>query len=177
MYNRKRPDSHRFMGGRSHVFCFDFISLGTWRFSTTSVKVVGTVAHQWMLLIINIQRSRTPFAFELRLIPLPTICNIIQTRMNYGINYVSICRTLVFVSHRILPDHCTAEANAQTHDHCQSTCRPFLSNVFAVFFHWMRPSNVYCWRSSCLDLVTAQAIIPQLTSDSVSHTHQMPRVV
>ena len=93
--------------------------------------------------------------------------------MNYGINYVSICRTLVFVSHRILPDHCTAEANAQTHDHCQSTCRPFLSNVFAVFFHWMRPSNVYCWRSSCLDLGTTRVIIPQLISDPVSNTHQI----
>ena len=53
----------------------------------------------------------------------------------------------------------------------------FLSNVFSVFFHWMRPSNVYCWRSSCLDLVTAQGIIPQSASDSVSNNHQMPRLV
>ena len=30
---------------------------------------------------------------------------------------------------------------------------------------------------SDLDLITAHAIIPQLTSDSVSHTHQMPRAV
>ena len=52
----------------------------------------------------------------------------------------------------------------------------FLSNVFSVLFHWMRPCNVHCWRSSCLDLVTAHAIIPQLISDPVSHTHQVPRV-
>ena len=52
----------------------------------------------------------------------------------------------------------------------------FLSNVFSVFFHWMRSCNVHCWRSSCLDLVTAHAIIPQLISDPVSHTHQVPRV-
>ena len=51
MYSRKRPDSHRFMGGLYHVFGFDFKSLGTWLFSTT-VTVVGTVAHQWRDLII-----------------------------------------------------------------------------------------------------------------------------
>ena len=49
----------------------------------------------------------------------------------------------------------------------------FLSNVFSVFFHWMRPCNVHCWRSSCLDLVTAHAIIPQLTSDPILNTHQI----
>ena len=43
--------------------------------------------------------------------------------------------------------------------------------------HWMRSSNLCWWRSYCLDSVTAQAIIPQLTYDSVSNTHQMPRVV
>ena len=75
MYSRERPDSHRFMGGRSHVFCFDFKSLGTCLFSTI-VKVVGTVAHQWMDLIINIQRSRTPFVFEICLISLQSVLNI-----------------------------------------------------------------------------------------------------
>ena len=92
--------------------------------------------------------------------------------MNHGIHYVSICWTFVFVSHCMLPDRCTAEVNAQMRDHCQSTCR-FVSNVFSVFFHWMRPSDVYCWRSSCLDLGTARVIIPQLTSDPVSTTHQI----
>ena len=42
MYSRKRPDSHRFMGGRSRVFCCDFKSMGNRLFSTTA-KVVGTV--------------------------------------------------------------------------------------------------------------------------------------
>ena len=97
--------------------------------------------------------------------------------MNHGRHYVSVCRTFAFVFHCTLPDRCTAEANAQMHDHCQSTCRLFYPTIFQYFFHWMRPSNVFCWRSSCLDLVTAQAIIPQLTSDSVSNTNQMPRVV
>ena len=74
MYSRKRPDSHRFMGGRSRVFCCDFKSMGNRLFSTTA-KVVGTVAHQWMDLIINIQRSVTPFVFETCLIPLQSVFN------------------------------------------------------------------------------------------------------
>ena len=74
MYSRKRPASHRFVGGRSHVFCFNFKSLGTRLFSTTA-KVVGTVAHQWMDLIINIQGSRTPVVFEICLIPLHSVLN------------------------------------------------------------------------------------------------------
>ena len=44
-------------------------------FSGTTVKVVGTVAHQWMDFIINIQRSRTPFVFEICLIPLQSVLN------------------------------------------------------------------------------------------------------
>ena len=130
MYSRQRPDSQRFMGGRSHVFCFEFKSLGTWLFSAT-VKVVGTVAYQWMDLIINIQRSRTPFVFEKCLIPLQSVLN---TNSDDGIHYVSICRTFVFVSHCILPDRCTAEANAQMHDHCQSTCRLFFIQCFFSIF-------------------------------------------
>ena len=55
MYSRKKPNPERFMGGRSHVFCFDFESLGTSFFSTT-VIVVGTVAHLWMDLTINVRR-------------------------------------------------------------------------------------------------------------------------
>ena len=67
---------------------------------------------------------------------------------------------------------CTADVNAQMHDHCQSTCR-FLSSVFSVFFRWTRPSNVYCRQSSCLDLDTVRVVVPQLTSDPVSTTHQI----
>ena len=75
MYSRKRPDSYRFMRGRSRVFCFDSKSLGTFLFSTT-VKVVRAVAHhQWMDLIINIQRSRTPLVFEICLIPFQSVLN------------------------------------------------------------------------------------------------------
>ena len=33
------------------------------------------VAHQWMDLIISIQRSRTPFVFEICLIPLQSVLN------------------------------------------------------------------------------------------------------
>ena len=93
--------------------------------------------------------------------------------MNHGIHHVSICWTFVFVSHCILPDRCRAEVNAQMHDHCRSTCRLIHPMFFSVFFHWMRPSNVYCWRSSCLDLGTTRVIIPQLISDPVSNTHQI----
>ena len=75
MYSRKRPDSHRFTGGRSHVFCFDFKSLGTCLFSNTPKKIVGTVAHQWIDLIINIQDPAFAHTFCLRTMPHSvTIC-------------------------------------------------------------------------------------------------------
>ena len=97
--------------------------------------------------------------------------------MNHGIHYASVCRTFVFVSHCILPDRCTADANAQMHDHCQSTCRLLYPMFFQYFFDWITLKFNYCWRPSCLDLATAQDFIPQLTPDSVSNTHQMPRAV
>ena len=116
------------------------------------------VAHQWRDLIINIQRSRTPFVFEKCLIPLQSVLNTDSDESLSPTAYSQIV--------------CTAEVNAQMHDHCQSTCR-FISNVFSVFFRWTRPSNVYCRQSSCLDLGTAQGMISQLTSDPVSTTHQI----
>ena len=76
MYSRKIPDSHRLIGGRSHVFYFDFKSLGTWLFGTT-VKVFGT-SHTsgWIWYYIpGIQRSRTPFVFEICVIPLKPVLN------------------------------------------------------------------------------------------------------
>ena len=168
--------------------------------------------------------------------------------MNHGIHYVSNCWTFVFVSHCILPDRCTAEVNAQMHDHCQSTCRLLYPMFFQHFFiacdpqmyivgghlvsiwapprlfyhnwflipsrtpiifrfghrprhythNWLlirprtpirsrfghRPrhyTTIDFWSDlehpSDLGLVTTHAIIPQLTSNPVSHTHQMPRVV
>ena len=56
--------------------------------------------------------------------------------MNHGIHYVSVCRTFVFVSRCTLPDRCKAEANAQMHDHRQSTCRLFFIQCvfFGIFF-------------------------------------------
>ena len=74
MYSRKIPDSHRLIGGRSHVFYFDFKSLGTWLFGAT-VKVFGT-SHTsgWIWYYIpGIQRSRTPFVFEICVIPLKPV--------------------------------------------------------------------------------------------------------
>ena len=168
MYSRKRLDSHRYMGGRSHVFCFDIKSLGTWLFSTT-VKEVGTVAHQWMDLVINIQRSRTPLVFEICLIPLQYVLNTDSDE-----SWHTLC---VHLSNVCLPLHTPRSLHSR--GQCPNArllsvnLSPFLSNVFSVFFHWMRPSNVYCWRSSCLDLGTAQAIIPHLISDPVSNTHQI----
>ena len=115
--------------------------------------------------------------------------------MNHGIQYVSICWTFVFVSHCIFPDRCTAEVNAQMHEHCQSTCRLFIQCFFQYFFMGRGPqmyavgghlvsiwdyTTIDFWSGldnpSDLDLANAYAIIPQLTSDPVSHTHQRPRV-
>ena len=139
MNSRKRSDSHRFMG----VVPMSFVLVSNrWAldFSVLYCKSSWHVAHHWRDSIINIQRSRTPFAFEICLIPLQSVK--IQTRMNHGIHYASICWTFVFISHCILPDHCTAEVNAQMHDHCQSTCR-FVSNVFQYFFVGRDPPGYY----------------------------------
>ena len=124
-----------------------------------------------MDLIINIQRSRTPSVFEICLIPLQSVLNTDsdESRHTLCVHLLNV----VFVFHCILPDRCRAEVNAQMHDHCRSTCRLIHPMFFSVFFHWMRPSNVYCWRSSCLDLGTTRVIIPQLISDPVSNTHQI----
>ena len=131
MYSRQRPDSHRFMGGRSHVFCFDLKSLGTWLFSTT-VKVVGTVAHQWMDLIINIQRSRTPFIFEICLIPFQSVLNT-DTDESWHILCVrlsNVCFCLPLRTPRSLHSrgHCP---NARS---LSVNLSPFLFDVFSVFF-------------------------------------------
>ena len=125
MYSRKRPDSHRFMGGRSHVFCFDLKSSDTCLFSTT-VKVVGTVAHQWKDLIICIQRSRTPFVFEICLIPSQSVFDTDAGESWH--TYVSVCRTFAVVFHSTLPHRCTYEAQcpyARSLSANLSPCYPF----------------------------------------------------
>ena len=92
--------------------------------------------------------------------------------MNHGIQYGPFVERLSFsptaysqivAQQRSMPK-CTIIGNQLV---------AFLSHVFSVFFHWMRPSKVYCWRSSCLDLGTTRVIIPQLFSDPVSNTHQI----
>ena len=116
--------------------------------------------------------------------------------MNHGIHYVSNCWTFVFGSHCILPGRCTEEVNAQMHDHCQSTCRLFIQCFFSIFsldatlkgillavilsrfrHHPGYYTTIIFWSGlahpSDLDLVTAHAIIPQLTSDPILNTHQI----
>ena len=173
MYSRKRPDSHRFMGGPSHVFCFDFRSSGTWLFSTT-VKVVGTSHTSG-----GFDKKYPAFAHTIWLRIMPhsaTIC--IKYRLEWIMAY--IMRPFVERSSLSPTAYSQIVAQQKSMPKCTiivSQLAVFYPMFFQYFFHWMRPSNVYCWRSSCLDLVTAPAIIPQVTSDSVSNTHQMPRIV
>ena len=112
--------------------------------------------------------------------------------MNHGIHYVSNCWTFVFVSRCILPGRCTAEVNAQMHDHCQSTCRLFIQCFFSIFSldatlqctllavilsrFGHRPSYytaIDFWSNlehpSDLELVTTHAIIPQLIPGICTH--------
>ena len=138
-----------------------------------TVKVVGTVAHQWIDVILNIQRSRTPFVFELCLIPLQSVLNTDTDE-----SWRTLCVRLSLSSPTV-PSQIVAQQGAMPK--CTITVSQLVAFFCPMFylqyscFHWMR--NVCCRGSSCLDLVTAQAIMPQLTSDSVSNTHQMPRVV
>ena len=177
MYSRKRPDSHRFMGGRSRVFRFDFESLDTCLFSTT-VKVVGTVAHQWMYLIINIQRSSTPC---LRNMPHSVI---IWFKYSHGwIMAYTMCPfvgRLFFLSPTA---HSQIVAQQRPTPKCTITASQLVASFiqcffFGIFFHWMRLSNAYCWRHLALIWSPPRLIlVPQLISDLVSNTHQLPRAV
>ena len=129
------------------------------------------VAHQWRDLIINIQRSRTPFVFKICLIPLQSVLNIDSDESwhTFCAHLLNVCLCLPLHTPRSL--HSRGQfPNARS---LSVNFVAFLFNVFSVFFQWMRSSNVYCWRSSCLDLGTTQVIIPQIISDPVSNTHQI----
>ena len=169
MYSRKIPDSHRLIGGRSHVFYFDFKSLGTWLFGTT-VKVFGT-SHTsgWIWYYIpGIQRSRTPFVFEICVIPLKPVLNTGSDE-----SWHTLCVQLLNVC-LCLPLHTHSRGQCPNARSLSVYLSPFFPMFFQYFFIGCdRPWNVHCWRSSCLDLVTAHAIIPQLTSDPILNTHQI----
>ena len=121
MYSRKRPDSHRFMGGRSHGFCCRWALVSsvlesTWHRST---PVVG--------LIINIQRSRTPFVFEKCLILLRSVFDTDTDELRHTL---CVCLSNVCMSptaHSDIVAH--LRHNARMHDYCQSTCR-----LLSIFF-------------------------------------------
>ena len=122
-------------------------------------------------MIINIQRSRTPFVFEMCLIPLQSVLNTDSDESwhTFCAHLLNVCLCLPLHTPRSL--HSRGQfPNARS---LSVNFVAFLFNVFSVFFQWMRSSNVYCWRSSCLDLGTTQVIIPQLISDPVSNTHQI----
>ena len=126
-----RPHSHRFKGGRSHVFCFDVKPLGTWLFSTT-VKVIGTVAHQWMDLIINIQRSRTPFVFEICLIPLQSVLNTDtdESWLTFGVRLSNVCFRLPLHTPRSLH----SRGQCQNARSLSVNLSPFYPMFFCIFF-------------------------------------------
>ena len=88
---------------RSRVFHFVSENMGLF---STPVNVVGTVAHQWMDLIIYIQHSRAQFVFEICLIPSQFVFNTGINIIDHGIHDVSVCRTFVFVSlHTLISLH------------------------------------------------------------------------
>ena len=189
MYSRKIPDSHRLIGGRSHVFYFDFKSLGTWLFGTT-VKVFGT-SHTsgWIWYYIpGIQRSRTPFVFEICVIPLKPVLNTGSDE-----SWHTLCVQLLNVC-LCLPLHTHSRGQCPNARSLSVYLSPFFSNVFSVFFHWMRPTlkctllavilSRFCHRPryyttidfwsdlehpSDLELVTTHAIIPQLIPGICTH--------
>ena len=119
------------MVGRSHVFCFDFKSLGTCLCSTTA-KVVGTVAHQWMDLMINIQRSRTPFVFEICLIPLQSVLNTDtdESGHTFCVRLSNVCFCLPLHTPRSLYSRAQCP-NARS---LSVNLSPFLPNVFSSIF-------------------------------------------
>ena len=133
MYSRKRPDSQRFMGGRSHVFCFHFKSLGTLLFSTTAVKVVGTshtsggLDHKYPAFAHTICLRKMPHSVAI------CIKYQVQTRMNHDIHYVSICWTFVFVSHCILPDRLHSRRQCPNARSLSVNLSLFIQCFFSIF--------------------------------------------
>ena len=169
MYSRKRPDSHRFMGGRSHVFCFDFRSLGTWLFSTT-VKVVGTSHTSG-----GFDKKYPAFAHTICLRKMPhSVAICIRYRLGWIMAYIM----RPFVERLSLSPTAYSQIVAQQRSMPKCTIivsqlAVFYPMFFQYFFVGCDPQNVYCRQSSCLDLGTAQGMISQLTSDPVSTTHQI----
>ena len=133
------------MGGGTHVFCFHYKSLGTCLFSST-VKAVGTVAHQWIDLIINIQRSRTPFVFELCLIPVQSILNTDtdESWHTLCVRLPNVCFGLPLQTPRSLHRR-GQRRNARS---LSVNLSSFLSHVCSLVFFSLdaTPKCIYCWR-------------------------------
>ena len=133
------------MGGGTHVFCFHYKSLGTCLFSST-VKAVGTVAHQWIDLIINIQRSRTPFVFELCLIPVQSILNTDtdESWHTLCVRLPNVCFGLPLQTPRSLHSR-GQRRNARS---LSVNLSSFLSHVCSLVFFSLdaTPKCIYCWR-------------------------------
>ena len=104
----------------------------------TTVKVVGTVTHQWKdVIIISSVRAQHRLVFrEICLISLHSVS--IQTLKDEGIHHVSVVRTFVLSSTAHSPHDWSWLKPGSSARLFQSTCR-FKSNVFLVFFRWMRP--------------------------------------
>ena len=140
MYSRKRLDSHRFMGGRSHVFWFDFKSLGTW-LSSYYRKSSWHVARQWRDLIINIHRSRTPFVYEIRLIPLQSVLNTDSDELRHTlcVHLWNVCLCLPLHTPRSL--HSRAQCpNARS---LSVNLSPFYPTSFFQYFFVGRDPQMY----------------------------------
>ena len=154
MYSRKRPDSHRFMGGRSHVFCC------RWALVSSVLK-------------INIQRSRTPFVFEKCLILSRSVFDTDTDELRHTL---CVCLSNVCMSptaHSDIVAH--LRHNARKHDYCQSTCRLLSIFFSSIFYMDATLKCILLAVVSCrLRSPPRLLCVPQLTSDSVSNTHQMP---
>ena len=194
MYIRTRPDSHRFLVGGSFsclLFWFQIVGHLT---SQYYCKSNWHVAHQWRDLIVNIQRSRTPKVFEMCLIPLQSVLITDSDE-----SWHTLCVHLLNVSFSPTA-YSEIVAQQRSMPKCTiivSQLVSFLSNFFFSIFsldatlkcillsvilsrfghHPGYYTTIDFWsglaHASDLDLVTAYATIPQLTSDPVSHTHQI----
>ena len=93
--------------------------------------------------------------------------------MNHGIHYVSILIERLSSSPIAYSQIVAQQRSMSKFTIIVNQLVAFFNQCFSVFFHRMRPSNVYCRRPSCLNLGTTQVIKPQSISDPVSNTHQI----
>ena len=154
MARYKRPDSHRLI--RVVLMSFALI-VDRWACVFSALKRRRHRITPVDGLIINTQRSRTPFVFKIRLIPLRSVFDSDTDKPRHTLCVRLSNAFFCLPLHTLLSLHIYLRHNAHMHDHCQSTCR--LLFIFFLFFIGCDPQMYTVGGRLVSTSVTAQAVI------------------